>query len=346
MKSQLLEGLLTDIDDSFFSPFRGKTVVVTGATGLIGSLVCKAIALADYRLSLGCNLVAVVRNEEKAHSVFDRYLSFGNIHFSMLDLVSGEKLKLARADYILHAAAVTKSKIMVQYPVDVIGTSLLGTESMLELAKSTNARMVYISSMEAYGTLPEGVIADESALGWLDLSSPRSCYPESKRMCECLCNAYVSQFGADVCIARLAQTFGAGVLPGENRAFMQFAQAAMRGENVVLKTRGLSEGNYVNSIDCVVALLMLMANGKAGETYNVANEESHGTIFEVAQLACDVLGDGHSQVVVDVDETNASGYAPDVHLRLSSNKLRGLGWQPKVSLSESFVQLGKYIEEQ
>lgn len=346
MKSRLLDDLLIGIDNYIFEPFRGKTVVVTGATGLIGSLVCKAIILADQRLDLSCNLSAIVRSKDKANAIFDGYLSNGNLSFIEFDFSTGKKLELTGVDFILHAAAVTKSKIMVQYPVEVIRTSLLGTESVLDLAKSNNARMVYISSMEAYGTLPEGVIADESALGWLDLSLPRSCYPESKRMSECLCNAYVSQFGTEVCIARLAQTFGAGVLPGESRAFMQFAKAALSGENVVLKTRGLSEGNYVNTIDCVVALLMLMASGTAGETYNVANEESHGTIYEVAQLACDVLGDGRSRVVVDVDETNASGYAPDVHLRLSSAKLRGLGWKPQVSLPQSFIQLGKYLQEQ
>lgn len=345
MRSRLLDELLSGLDDSLFEPFYGKTIVVTGATGLIGSLVCKAIMLADVRLDMDCRLVAIVRSEEKANSIFDGYFTPERMQYVLLDFASGEPLELPKADYILHAAAVTKSKAMVQSPVDVIRASLLGTSTVLKLAESSGGRMVYISSMEAYGNLPEGVVADESALGWLDLSSPRSCYPESKRMCECLCNAYVSQYGTKVCIARLAQTFGAGVLPGESRAFMQFAQSAIHGDDVVLKTRGLSEGNYVNTIDCTIALLMLLANGVTGETYNVANEESHRTIFEVAQLACDVLGDGRSHVVVDVDESNSAGYAPDVHLRLSSAKLRGLGWEPKVSLVQSFDQLGRYLHE-
>lgn len=346
MRSEILEGLLGGLDDALFEPFRGKTVVVTGATGLIGSLVCKALLLADERMGLGCAVIAVVRSREKAEGVLGDYALLGDPSYIIADLAAEKSVDVEHADYILHAASVTKSKMMVERPVDVIDTSLRGTEAMLELARNTGARMVYVSSMEVYGTLLEGQVADEFALGWIDLASPRTSYPESKRMCECLCAGYASQYGVQVCSARLAQTFGAGVLLGEGRAFMQFAHSAIRGEDVTLRTRGLSEGNYVNSIDCVAGLLTLLARGGAGQAYNVANEESHGTIREVAQFACNVLGDGRSHVVIDVDESNSAGYAPDVHLRLSSAKLRSLGWGPRVSLADSFRQLGEFIHEQ
>lgn len=344
MRSKLLDGLLVGIDESLYEPFRGMTVVVTGATGLIGSLVCKALLLADERLGLGCKIIAVVRDEAKLEAVLDGYCGMGDLVRVGCDFAEGVP-DIASADFILHAAAVTKSKVMVERPVEVALTSLRGTEAMLEVARGTGARMVYVSSMEVYGTLPEGEIADEEALGWIDLAAPRSCYPESKRMCECLCSAYAAQYGVQVCSARLAQTFGAGVLPGENRAFAQFARSAMHGDDVVLRTRGLSEGNYVNTVDCVAGLLTLLVRGEAGLSYNVANEESHGTIREVAELACDVLGDGSSRVVVDIDESNSAGYAPDVHLRLSSARLRSLGWRPKTRLNESFVELGAYMNE-
>lgn len=346
MRSKILDKRLDGIDAGLLEPFRDRTVVVTGATGLIGSLACKALLLADERLGLGCHVTAVVRSREKAESALGDYAPLGELSYLLADLSSGEPLEMDQADYVLHAASVTKSKVMIERPVDVIDTSVRGTEAVLELARRTGARMVYVSSMEAAGTLREGEVADEQSLGWLDLSSPRTCYPESKRMCECLCVAYASQYGVEACSARLAQTFGVGILPGENRAFAQFARAALHSEDIVLRTQGLSEGNYVNSVDCVRALLTLFAGGEAGQTYDVANEESHGTIREVAQLASDVLSDGRSRVVIDVDESNSAGYAPDVHLRLSSAKLRSLGWVPEVSLAESFRELGAYMCEQ
>ena len=325
MRSKLLDGLLAGIDETVYEPFRDKTIVVTGATGLIGSLVCKALLLADKRLGLGCRLVAVARDERKLATVLDGYSTLGSLSFIKCDFLA-DMPDVVSADFILHAAAITKSKIMVDCPADVALMSLRSAESMLDVARRTGARMVYVSSMEVYGTLPEGKVADESALGWIDLMAPRSCYPESKRMCECLCSAYTAQYEAKVCSARLAQTFGAGVLPGENRAF--------------------AEGNYVNTVDCVAGLLTLLARGEAGCSYNVANEESHGTIYEIAELAGKILGDGRSRVIVDFDESNSSGYAPDVHLQLSSSRLRNLGWEPKTDLAGSFAELGAYMREQ
>ena len=114
----------------------------------------------------------------------------------------------------------------------------------------------------------------------------------------------------------------------------------------MLKTKGLSEGNYVNSIDCLCALLLLLAKGAKGVAYNVVNEETHRTIQEVAQLALEVLGRGSGRVVFDIDEGNTAGYAPDVHLKLSSKRLRDLGWKPKESLSSCFLQLASYYAEQ
>lgn len=345
MRSEILDGLFAGIDEGLYEPFRDKTVVVTGATGLIGSLVCKALLFADDRMGLGCEVVPVVRDLKRLDAVLDGYANLGKLFPVVCDL-SVSAPAVSNADFLLHAAAVTKSKIMVERPADVSLMSLRSTESMLEVARQFGARMVYVSSMEMYGTLDEGEVADEASLGWIDLASPRSCYPESKRMCECLCNSYAAQYKVGVCSARLAQTFGAGVLPGENRAFAQFARAAIKGEDIVLHTLGLSEGNYVNAVDCVAGLLILLAKGEAGQAYNIANETSHGTIREVASLASEVLGGGVAKVVLDVDESNSAGYAADVHLRLSSAKLRSLGWEPKTGLADSFVELVDYMREQ
>lgn len=346
MRSQVLDEKLKEIDASLLIPFSHKTIVVTGATGLIGSLMCKALLIAQARGDLECRIVAVVRDKDKADSILGDYLPLGSLSYVVEDLSSGASLNIDEVDFILHAASVTKSRTMVEHPVDVINTSFRGTECMLDLAHRRNARMVFISSMEAAGTLPKGKLADEGALGWLDLTSPRTCYPESKRLCECLCAAYASQYSVQACSARLAQTLGAGVLPGENRAFAQFARSALKAEDIVLKTQGRSEGNYVNTIDCLQALLVLLAQGEPGQIYNVANEDAHGTIRQVAQLASDALSAGKAKVVVNEDPFNTAGYAPDVHLKLSSAKLRSLGWNPEVSLWDSFVQLGAYLREQ
>ena len=346
MKSTILNKGFELIDVKLFEYFRGKTICITGATGLIGSLICKALLWANKKMNLDVEVIAIVRDVSKASQIFLEYGNSNSLKFICLDLSKTNLVNIDNCDYIVHAAAITNSRTMVEQPVDVIKMSVKSTMTMLDLAKTTRAKLLYISSMEIYGSINQGEIADEMVLGYLNLASPRSCYPESKRLCEVLCNSYVKQYGADVCIARLAQTLGAGILPGENRVFAQFARSAMAGEDIVLKTKGKSEGNYINSIDCVSALLLLLAQGNQGESYNVVNEESHGTILEVANLVKLLLGNSKSKIICQIDTLNSSGYAPDVHLRLSCNKLRKLGWKPMFSLSDSFMQLAAYLNEQ
>lgn len=345
MRSNILDKAFSQIGRDAFEPFDRKNVLITGATGLVGSLLVKAFAYANETYGTSATIYAVVRNKTKAESVLDGYLS-NEINLIKQDLSESLTTELPKIDYIVHAAAITQSKIMVQRPVDVINTSLVSTQNLLRLAQTESAKMLYISSMEYYGSLSEGTLATEDKLGYIDLSSARSCYPESKRMCECMCNAYAQQFGVGVCSARLAQTFGAGVLEGENRAFMQFLRSALVNEDITLKTKGLSETNYVNSIDAIKAILTLLAKGVSGEAYNVVNEETHSTIKDVAQLVIDEFSNGTSRLVFDIDMNNASGYAADVKLRLCASKLKALDWSPQYGIVDSFKQLQCYLNEQ
>ena len=201
-------------DDTLLKEFRNRTILVTGATGLIGSLLVKLLMYANSKEELNCTIIAIVRNVEKGKKIFSEYLFDDKLKISVCDL-SKDICIDTDVDYIVHTAAVTKSKEMVQYPVDNIDVSINGTRNMLELARKKNVKgMVYLSSMEVYGQME---VSDhkisEHELGYIDLSAARSCYPEGKRMCECLCNAYACQYGVRVMSARLAQKMKIGYLP-------------------------------------------------------------------------------------------------------------------------------------
>lgn len=316
-----------------YDRLKGKTVLVTGATGLIGvSLVRALLAIGDIKV------IALVRNAEKAKNIYgDKIGQLLKLHVA--DVV--DKIKIEEAvDYIFHCASVTASKVMIEKPVETLLTSVEGTKNILNLAwEKRCASVVYVSSMEVYGAFDESREVGEETLGYIDPLKVRSNYPESKRLCENLCVAYCSEFGVPVKIARLAQTFGAGILPGENRVFAQFARSAIKGEDIVLHTKGLSEGNYCYTRDCVTGLLTILLKGTDAAAYNVSNPAAHTTIVEMAVLVAEKIAGGKIKVVFDIPQGNAFGYAADTKMKLNSDKLQALGWKPEVGLEEAYQRM-------
>lgn len=325
--------------------FKGRSFVVTGATGLVGSLLVRALLYCDQVHGLGIKVYALVRNVEKAKQIFGETNA---PEYLVADLAKDEIAGDFACDYVIHAAAVTTSKLMVSDPVGTIRTAIDGTEKLLKLAVEKKAQaFVYISSMEVYGQPKTDGKTAEKDLGYIDISTVRSCYPEGKRMCECLCNAYAAQYGLNVKSARLAQTFGAGILPTENRVFAQFARSAVNGENIVLHTTGESEGNYVYTADAIRAILMLLVKGESGEAYNIANEQSHTTIRNMAELVAEQIAGGAIKVVLDIPQDASSlGYAPPVKMWLDASKMRALGWEPTVGLADAYRRMIRYMGEQ
>lgn len=326
--------------DISWDALRNSSFVITGATGLIGSLIVKYLLYANRTMNFGAKIYAVVRNVEKADKIFAEEKTDA-LTYVVADLTKEKVNCEGDCDYIVHAAAVTASKVMVSDPVGTICTSIDGTEKMLQLAVEKKAKaFIYISSMEIYGQPTVGGKTAEKDLGYVDIENVRSCYPEGKRMCECLCTAYAAQYGVNVISARLAQTFGAGILPTENRVFAQFARSVMRGENIVLHTTGESEGNYVYTADAIAAIMTLLVKGKAGEAYNIANEDSHITIRDMAELVAREIAGEKIQVVIDIPEDSVSlGYAPSVKMWLDASKMRELGWKPEIGLVEAYKRM-------
>lgn len=324
--------------------FNNKSILITGATGLVGSILTRFFLYSNEKVNLNVKVYALIRNKQKADRIFKNY-SQKNLHYVFADLERDTVKLHGSIDYVVHAAAITNSKLLIQSPVDALEIAVNGTEKILKIANKKNVQsMVYLSSMEVYGQPDSSKKTTEDELGYIDLSNPRSGYPESKRLCEAMCTAYASQYNLNVKVARLAQTFGAGVLPGENRVFAQFARSVINGENIILHTEGNSEGNYVYISDAISAILFLLLNGEKGQAYNVVNEQNHMSIKQMANLVVKNFGSDGQRVVINIPNTNM-GYAPEVHMQLSGQKLIDLGWSPVYNLVDSYNRLIQWSKE-
>ncbi len=314
----------------------GKTVMISGATGLIGRTLTDLLLAYARSAAQPPHIVALVRSQEKARAFWDEMPNL-----TLLSWMADQPLEYSgNVDYIIHCASQTSSKGFIQQPVDTIRTAIMGTETLLQLAvKKKSAGFLYLSSMEVYGTPQTDMKITEDYVGTLDPLKVRNCYPEAKRMCESLCVSYSSQFGVPACIARLTQTFGPGVQADDNRVFAEFARCAMTKSDIVLHTKGETKRSYVYTADAARALLTILLRGAPGEAYNIANAQTYCTIYEMACMVADKIANGSIQVRCELTDAEKLGYAPVLHMNLDIQKLLQLGWTPYVKLEEMYRRM-------
>lgn len=338
--NKVLERDVKEFAESFAlsDDLANASIIVTGATGLIGSsLIYCLIAL---RKSV--KIIAPVRNLVKAKEKFSSE-QLKNIQLIECDLVEFDYDSLGCVDYIVHCAAPTASKFFVDHPVETFSIIYEGTRALLDYASRHMVKgFVYLSSLEVYGTInDDSKVVDECTQGYLDPLSVRSSYPMAKRAVENFCCLYAAQYGVPVKIARLTQTTGAGIAKDDNRVIAQFTRLAANGQDIVLHTSGESARPYCYTMDSVSAILYILLRGNSGEAYNVANESTYISAREMAEY---LQKNFNPSINVKMAINENMGYAPVSKLRLSSAKLRELGWKSKYNLDDIFERLELYFK--
>ncbi len=333
-----------DID---WEKLEGTSVLITGATGLVGSACARVLLERNHAFGSSIQVKALVRNAKKARIVLDGYSASDGLELVLGDVQSVD-IDACAAEYIIHAACPTASNFFMEHPVETANAIVGGTVHMLEAAKASSAKsFVYVSSMEVYGNGNSSPGIDnalrEDEVGFCDPLSVRSCYPEGKRMAEQYCMAYASEYGLPAKVARLAQTFGPGIPKDDRRIFAHIARSAINGEDVVLKTTGESTRMYNYTADAVRALLTILIRGEAGAAYNVANPDTYSSVRQMAEIVADTCARKPMEVRVELDPN--APYPPEHHLPLDVSKLEALGWQPKVGLEGMYRNLMAYLED-
>ena len=327
-----VRSLATD-DSGFWEAIDGRRVLVTGATGLIGGLAARAISERNRRFGTTTRIYVTARSVESASPQFAAH---DDIEIVCWDAASGDVPEI-EVDHILHCAGNTNSALMVKQPIETIRATVAGTESMLELAARDNARMVFVSSMEVYGAGGPRALREDTT-GSLDTMSVRSSYPCAKQLAETLCAAYAAERDVSVSVARLAQTFGAGVAASDSHIYAEIARCCISGTDIILQTDGQKANMYCYTQDAVRALLLLLARGEKGEAYNVANEDTFCSVLEMAQAAANRFSKT-TAVRVAPKGTAPTKYAVAGKIMLDTTKISNLGWWPRYDLGDMYSRM-------
>ena len=311
------------------SALKGCRILVTGATGLIGSCLVDVLLSYPHR---NYQVYALGRNEERARQRFSCYWEEQDFHFIRHDICQPLATDIP-FDYIIHAASNASPNFFKDKPVEVIKSNIMGVESLMDYGLTHDMkRMLFVSSGEIYGE-GDGRQFVETDSGYVDCATPRACYPSSKRAAETLCVAYAAEYGADVVIARPCHTYGPYFTESDNRVYAQFIRNLLEGKDIVLKSLGEQYRSWLYVVDAAFALLTILLKGSKGEAYNVADERSNISIRQLAELLATAE---NRKVVFDIDEANGNT-TPITCATFSTEKLAQLGWQPRTGIAEGLA---------
>lgn len=305
---------------------QGKTFLITGATGMVGTMLVDALmALGDVKV------YAVGRNKEKATERLGEYYSSDLFSFIEQDVCA--PLPDVTVDYIIPLASNTHPLAYSQYPIETMLTNIKGVEHALELAVRCQAKLIYPSTVEVYGNARGTDIFTEDYTGQLNLATSRACYTESKRTAEALCQSYIAEKGAQVVIARLCRIFGPTMLMSDSKASSQFIKKAINNEDIVLKSEGKQYFSYTYVADAVAGLLTVLLHGENGMAYNVSSEKTNVHLRDFAQICADYNG---RKVVFDLPtETEARGYSVAMQAIMSNERIKGIGFLPHYDMEDA-----------
>ncbi|MFS0950219.1 NAD-dependent epimerase/dehydratase family protein [Enterococcus thailandicus] len=323
----------------------GKSILMIGASGMIGSFLIDTLMLANQQLGLKIKVFAMGRNRKKLET---RFLTYRNL--STFEIVEGDVTEPLPeellVDYMIHGASNTHPKAYATDPIGTIMTNLAGTDQVLKHAAATNVqRTLFLSTVEIYGENRGDVEKfNEEYCGYIDCNTLRAGYPEGKRVSESLCQAYIAKNGLDIVIPRLCRTFGPTMLTSDTKASSQFILNAVNHEDIVLKSEGNQYFSYVYVADAVSAILYLLLHGESGQAYNVSNEQFDLHLKDLAKKLANISG---KKVIFELpDEIESKGFSKANTAVLDNTKLTATGWMPLFDLEESLEHTVEIIKDE
>ena len=292
--------------------------LVTGGAGFLGAHLCRTLLGRGWEVVAADNL-STGRRDNVADLT-------GHPHFTLLEAEVTVPLGLdGPLDAVLHFASPASPPDYLARPLETLEVGATGTRLTLDLARDRGARYLLASTSEVYGD-PLVHPQPESYWGNVNPVGPRSVYDEAKRFAEALATAYRRTHDVDVKIARIFNTYGPGLRPGDGRAIPNFVSQALAGAPITIYGDGSQTRSFCYVDDLIRGLLALLDSDWAGGPVNLGNPDEY-RILDLARLVVETAGSGSEIVFGPLPENDPARRRPDITLAGTV-----LAWLPEVGL--------------
>ncbi|MFX1428038.1 MAG: UDP-glucuronic acid decarboxylase family protein [Promethearchaeota archaeon] len=318
--------------------FEGKTILVTGGAGFLGSWVCdvlvkqKANCICLDNLTSGQPKNVIHLMDEENFRFINHDISYP-IYFGMsyhpLGVCIGDIKKI---DIVMHMASRASPFEFKDNPISILRSNTLGTLNSLGIAKFHNSIFFYTSTSEVYGNPPkEAVPSPESYFGNVNPVGPRSCYDESKRAGEAFIKAYELQHQMRTKIVRIFNTSGPRIRHGPEfgRVVPNFINQALNDEDITIFGDGKQTRSFIYVVDEIEGILKMVYKDEAnGEVINLGNDKEY-TILELANIIKELTGSNSKIVYKPLPVDDPIRRCPDI-----TKAKTILNWEPTTSLKD------------
>lgn len=325
--------------------YAGKTVMIAGAAGLIGTYIVDLLMKKNEADDANITIIAIDRNEKELNNRFGDYISDKNFKSYVLDVTNPIPRDLPRADYLIHAASNTSPLDYGNHPVDTFKANTIGTYYLLEFANEKKVgRFLFCSSVEAYGKNRGDVEEfDENYSGYIDCNTPRAAYPTGKRASEAMCASYRAEFGLDYVNARIGRFYGPTVIAGDTKAPTQFIMNGVNDEDILLKSDGTQIFSWGYVGDCATGILYMLIKGESGQVYNISDRNSVVMLRDFAETVA--KNAGTNIVFTHQNTAELAGYSKITKAVLDTSRLEDLGWRAKYDVAEGIARTIRYLKK-
>lgn len=319
-----------------FSAFDGKSILVTGAAGLICSSLIDVLLVLQEITGIKIKIWGAGRDLNKIEKRFDDKI-MPIIYDAILPLKIAEDV-----DFIIHGAGSASPELYTNKPVETMLSNINGVNNLLNYCIGKKTRMVYISSSEVYGQKDREDPFIETNYGYIDLDNIRNSYSESKRASEMLCKSYAIEYGVDVSVVRPGHVYGPTASKKDKRISSDFAYKAARGEKLEMLSAGLQNRSYCYCIDASMAILACLIKGVSGEAYNIGTKDVT-SIREMARILAKA-GDVELKIK-EPNKEEKSAFNPMNNSSLDMRKISEIGYVESFTAREGLKHTVLILKE-